>query len=149
MSSLEAGRTESLDRKASTLAAFVSVVLSLVATLGTRFLERFPEAWAVGLFLAALSSLALSVGVAIIVLLPKEQLTLTMEYLRRLPRWSEILKPPEMVQGETMSGLIEAIALERAVNGRKTRNVQLAFRLLVVGLLLVTVEAGILAASEV
>jgi hypothetical protein len=134
---------------ASTLAAFASVVVSLVAKLGTRFVERFAEAWAVGLFLAALAFLVLAAGTAIIVLLPEEQLTLTMDYLRSLPRWSEILKPPEMVQGETMRTLIGAIALERALNGRKTRSVRWAFRLLVVGILLVSVEAGILAGREV
>jgi hypothetical protein len=112
-------------------------------------LERFPEAWAVALFLAALAFLVLAVGVAIIVLLPEEQLTLTIEYLRRFPLWSEILKPPETVQGETMSSLIEAVALERALNGKKARQVRWAFRLLVVGLLLVSVEAGILAWREV
>jgi hypothetical protein len=149
MSSFEADRTESLDRKASTLAAFASVVVSLVATLGTRFVERFAEAWAVGLFLAALAFLVLAAGTAIIVLLPEEQLTLTMDYLGSLPRWSEILKPPEMVQGETMRTLIGAIALERALNGRKTRSVRWASRLLVVGILLVSVEAGILAGREV
>jgi hypothetical protein len=53
-----------------------------------------------------------------------------------------------MVQGETMSGLIEAIALERALNGRKARHVRWAFRLLVMGLLLVSAEAGILGVRE-
>jgi hypothetical protein len=49
----------------------------------------------------------------------------------------------------TVPRSIEAIALERALNGRKARQVRWAFRLLVVGLLLVSVEAGILAWREV
>jgi hypothetical protein len=149
MSSFEAERTESLDRKASTLAAFASVVVSLVATLGTRFLERFPQAWAVTLFLASLAALVLATGAAIAVLVPAEQLTLPMDYLERLPRWSEILKPPEMVQGETMHSLFRVIARERELNGRKARFLRWAFGLLVLGVLLVSIEAGILAGRAV
>ena len=50
-----------------------------------------------------------------------------------------------MVQGETMSGLIEAIALERALNEKKARQVRWAFRLLATELLVVSIGAGILA----
>lgn len=42
----EAARTDALDRKASTLATFASLLASLTATLGARFLERVDEIWA-------------------------------------------------------------------------------------------------------
>jgi hypothetical protein len=146
MSSFEANRTESLDRKASTLAGFASLVLSLVTTLGRSFVERFPGSWAVALFLAGIFFLVLAIAVSIVALLPKERETLTMGHLERFPLWSTILEPPEVAQGETMRGLIKAIAGERTRNDAKGRQVRWAFQLLVVGLLCVNVEAAILGA---
>jgi hypothetical protein len=57
----------------------------------------------------------------------------------------EILKPPEQVRGETMKGIIQAIADEREANGRKARSVARAFVLLAVGLGMLSLEAGTLA----
>ena len=51
-----------------------------------------------------------------VVLLPREYLALGIDYLRRFPTWSEVLTPPEQVRGETMRGLVEAIARERVAN---------------------------------
>jgi hypothetical protein len=82
------------------------------------------------------------------VLLPKEHVILGMEYLRRFPMWSEILKPPEQVRGETMKSLIEALASERRANRDKSRSVRRAFQLLLVGLAFVVLQASILGAKE-
>jgi hypothetical protein len=87
----------------------------------------------------------LSVGV----LLPKEHITLGMAYVERFPKWSEIRKRPEQVRGETMAGLIEAIAHERGINRDKARGVQRGFILLLAGLILVAVQASILGVLEV
>jgi hypothetical protein len=144
----EATRTESLDRKAATLATFASLLVSLTATLGIRFLELVDGLWSVLVFLAALAALVASVGLAVRALFPREYLTLGMEYLRRFPTWSEILKPPEQVRGETMRGLVAAIGRERRANAVKAQSVRWAFVCLAVGLALIAIEAATLAITE-
>ena len=145
----EATRTDALDRKAATLATFASLLASLTAALGTRFVERIDTGWAFALFVGGLAALVGSVAFAVWALFPREYLTLGMAYLRRFPTWSEILKPPEQVRGDAMRGLIEAIARERNANEDKARAVKRAFALLAVGLLAIAVEATTLAAREV
>lgn len=148
ISAEERAQTESLDGKASTLATFASVVLSLTASLGAGFLAAFDEAWAFSLYVLGLLALIGSVFLAVRVLLPKEHVTLGVEYIRRFPMWSEILKPPEQVRGETMKSLIEALARERRANRDKSRSVRRAFQLLLVGLAFVVLQASILGAKE-
>lgn len=94
----EAAVTEDLDRKASTLATFASVVLSLTASLGAGFLEAFAEQWAFALYVAGLLALLGSVALAVRVLWPKGHVTLSMARIERFPMWSEILKSPEQVR---------------------------------------------------
>lgn len=144
----EAGRTEALDRKAATLATFASLLVTLAATLGIRFLERSGEPWSVAVFLGGLAALVFSIGLAVRALIPREYLTLGMEYLRRFPTWSEILKRPEQVRGETMRGLIEAIARERDANATKARLIRWAFLSFAAGLGLIAAEAATLAFEE-
>jgi hypothetical protein len=145
----EADRTDGLDRKASTVATFSSLVLSLTATLGGRLLEAFSHPLAFGLYLFGLVALIASVACAVRALFPKEHITLAMGYLERFPKWSEVRKRPEQVRGETITTLVEAIALERRTNEAKVRNVRWAFGLLLVGLGFVVIEAAILGAQEV
>lgn len=145
----EGGRTDGLDRKASSVATFSSLVLSLTATLGGRLLEAFSHAWAFGLYLFGLVALIASVVCAVRALFPEEHITLAMAHLERFPKWSEVRKLPEQVRGETMTTLVEAIAHERRINETKARNVRWAFGLLLVGLGFVVIEAAILGAQEV
>ena len=143
----EDARRESINRKASSLATFASLVLSLTATLGARFLERLDEAWALALFLTSLAALIGTIATAIFVLLPRGRATLAMSYLEAFPRWSEVVKTPEQVRGETMSGLLAALKGQRAQNERDARRVFAAFILLFLGLALVAVEAAISAVA--
>jgi hypothetical protein len=145
----ENARTEGLDRKATAIATFASVVATLTATLGARFLTARDEWWAFALYGAGILLLSASVLDAVRVLLPKEHLSLGMEYLRRFPTWSEILKSPETVRGETMKGLVVAIGRERAINRRKARRLTRALGFLLGGVGAVILEALILGATEV
>jgi hypothetical protein len=145
----EAARTEALDRKSATLATFASLLTALTATLGLRFVEDKPSWWALTLFTGNLVLLGAAVGLAVVVLLPREYLALGIEYLRRFPTWSEILKPPEQVRGETMRGLVEAIARERVANDGKARLVRWAYLALAAALVLTIAEAVTLALNEV
>jgi hypothetical protein len=145
----EAARTEALDRKSATLATFASLLTALTATLGLRFVEDKPSWWALTLFTGNLVLLGTAVGLAVVVLLPREYLALGIEYLRRFPTWSEILKPPEQVRGETMRGLVEAIARERDANDGKARLVRWAYLALAAALVLTIAEAVTLGWNEV
>jgi hypothetical protein len=78
----EAARTDALDRKASTVATFASLVVTLTATLGLRFVERFETWWALTLFVAGILALVLSVGMAVAALFPREYLSLGIAYLK-------------------------------------------------------------------
>lgn len=145
----ETARTDALDRKASTLATFSSLLTSLTATFGFRFVETTDSVWALAASCLGLAVLVVSVALAVLALLPTEYLTLGTAYLRRLPTWAEIMKPPEQVRGETMRGLVEAVGRERRVNDRKTEIVRKALLALLLGLVLIAAEAGILAAASV
>lgn len=149
LTAAEAARTDALDRKAATVATFASVLATLTATLGIRFVERIDTALALVLFLLGLVLFVASVGLAIRALMPREYLTLGMEYVRRLPTWSKILERPEQIRGEAMRGLVEAIAVERSLNTKKVRAIRWSLRLLFAGLVLVVLEAATLGASEV
>ena len=144
----EAARTDSLDRKAATLATFASLLVSLTATLGGRFTGGFEGAWSFGLFCAGLLALVSSVALAVRALLPREQLTLGMQYLERFPSWAEIRKPAAQVRGETMRTLLRVVARERDLNTRKARQIRVAFRLLFAGLVLLVADAATLSAGE-
>lgn len=145
----ESDRTDALDRKASTLATFASLLTSLTATLGVRFLDQSAAVWALALFCAGLAALVLCVGLAVYALLPTEHLTLGADYLERFPTWSEVVKAPIQVRGETMRGLIAAIARERSINDGKAGIVRRAFLALLAGLLLIAAEAATLAGRGV
>lgn len=144
----EADRTDGLDRKASSVATFSSLVLSLTATLGGRLLEASGAAWTFGLYVFGLVALIASLACAVRALLPKEHIALGMAYLERFPKWSEIRKAPEQVGGETMRGVLQTIARERRINEAKARSVRWAFGLLLIGLGFVAIEASILGARE-
>jgi hypothetical protein len=64
---------------------------ALTATLGLRFVEDKPSWWTLTLYTGNLVLLGAAVGLAVVVLLPREYLALGIEYLRRFPTRSEIL----------------------------------------------------------
>lgn len=145
----ETARTDALDRKAATVASFVSLVAALTATVGLGFVNKFETWWGLGVFLAGLAALLGSVVSAIRALWPREYLTLGIAYLNRFPTWQEIRKTPEQVRGETMRTLVEAIARERSTTNEKLRWLRWSFKLLLVGLAIVAAESATLAVEEV
>jgi hypothetical protein len=145
----EAARTDALDRKAATVATFASILATLTATLGVRFVEHFSAWWAVLMFSLGLLAFLGSVGSAIRALFPREYLTLGISYLERFPTWSEIRKSPTEVRGTTMRGVVEAVARERKGNHLKAETVRSSFALLLVGLVLIAAEAATLAVDEI
>lgn len=145
----ERARTESLDRKAASLATFVSLILAVIATLAPQLLGGRESVWLLLPFALELVALAVAAAFAVAVLLPKEHVGLSMKYLERFPNWSEIRKEPAQVQGEAMFGLIEAIAKERAINQRKARMVRFAYQSLFVALLVAAVLGATLGLEEV
>jgi hypothetical protein len=145
----ETSRTDALDSKAASLATFASLVLSLSATLGGRLILGHVATWVFALFALSLFLLVMAIVVSVWVLLPKETAMLGIAYLERFPKWSEIRKPRPQVQGETMAGLVAAIALERKTNRAKAEAVRAAFILLVLGLAITAADAAIVTANAV
>jgi hypothetical protein len=90
-----------------------------------------------------------AVGFSLHALRPKEHVGLAIEYVRRFPTGSEVLKRPEQVRGETMRTLVETIARGRSTNERKVESIRRSFSLLLVGLLLVAGEGATLGINEV
>jgi hypothetical protein len=82
-------------------------------------------------------------------LLPVEYVSLGTAYLERFPTWSQILKPPEQVHGEVMRTLVQAVGRERHLNYGKAKTVRWAFVALLLGLVLISGEAAILATRSV
>lgn len=72
---VENARTDALDRKASTLATFSSLLTSLTATLGFRFIDRADTVWALLVFWVGLAALVMSVALAVRALLLSEYVT--------------------------------------------------------------------------
>ena len=141
----ETTRTDAIDRKASTVATFAD------SARADRPGERGenPSWWIVALFASTLLVLLVSVVVGVAALFPREYLTLGLAYLRQFPTWRETMKRPETVRGETMRGVIEALARERRANDRKVRLVKSAYTLLIAALFLVAVQAVTLAVEDV
>ena len=128
----------------ATLATFSSILVS-ITTLGatlvwSRGLSRPVLALALPGIIVAIGLLVASVVVAAVALLPTEQLTLDAEYVRSLPTWHEVRKEPTQVRGDTLRGLVTAIAVERVTNERKAGRVQIALWLLVAGLVFTAAE---------
>lgn len=149
LAAAETARTDALDRKAATVATFTSLVAALTATVGLGFVDELDTWWAFCVFLAGLAALLGSVCCAIRALWPREYLTLGIAYLSRFPTWQEIRKPPEQVRGETMRTLVEAIVRERSASDEKLAWLRWSFKLLLIGLALVTAEGATLAFEEV
>jgi heme A synthase len=149
LAAAEAARTDAIDRKASTVATFASLVAALTATLGITFVTELQAWWALALFIGGLGALVASVVCAVWALWPREYLTLGIAYIRRFPTWHEVLKHPSQVQGETMRTLVEAIARERLTSDGKLAWLRRSFVLLLIGLLFIAVEGGTLAFEEV
>jgi hypothetical protein len=149
VAAVETARTEALDRKASTLATFSSLLSSLTATLGFRFVENADALWALVVFCIGLAALVLSVALAVRALLMSEYVTLGFAYVRGFPTWGEMVKPPDQLRGETMRGLVQSVARGRRVNDRTDGTLRKAFLALLLGLVLIAAEAGILAATSV
>jgi hypothetical protein len=150
----EAARTDGLDRKLTSLATVPSVLISVVAVVGGRLLEgEDVPAWlgaaALAPIVGGVAVLLAAVALAVGSLIPKESVTLGMEYVRRFSTRTEAAKPPEQVRGETIRTLVAAIARERAANSRKTPRAKTAFALLLAGLALIALGGSTLTAWQI
>jgi hypothetical protein len=143
----ESARREGINGKASALASFAAVVLSLTATLGGEF-ARLEDSLQLALYLVSLAALVGSLAVAVWTLLPQKRQVFGTSYLVRFPEWSQIVKTPEEVQGEAMTGLIMSLERDRELNHRNAQRVFSGFILLAVGLCAVALQAVLAAISE-
>jgi hypothetical protein len=145
----ENARDQSFNVRGIGVAALVGVIGSLTITLGRNALQAgWDSPWkgiAVGLFAVALLSLVGSgISVLIRVLRPRESATLAMGEVERYQLPEYVFERKVMNQGKTLRGLIEALAIERdRVNG-KSRGLQHAYWLLIIGLTAIAIQGFLL-----
>jgi hypothetical protein len=147
LAAAEEARTDGLDRKATSLAAFASLVVSISLALASS-VARVGVIGTLMLFLG-LALMCGAAAAAVRALIPEQHVSLGMAYVRRFPTRLELTKPADQVRGETLLGLTRAIAREREVNSRKAKTVRLGLFLLLGGLALLVGEALILGTREV
>ena len=140
----EAGRTDSLDRKTATLASFASILVSIAAisaaSVGRAALPELGLLTVIAGLVAAICLLTSAVVVAVVALLPEEHSGLGSAFLEGLTTWREIRKPPDVVKGEALQGVVVAVARERLANERKARLVRVALVLLLSGVVLIALD---------
>jgi len=145
LAAFEERRTDALDRKTATLATFSSILASVAAlsigTLVDAGLPRSLEVIVGAEIMLAICLLATSVVIAVIALLPREYVGLGVAYLRRLPTWREVRKPPELVQGDTLHGLVESVVHGRRGNDLKMKRVRVALTVFLAGIILIALAS--------
>ena len=140
----ENSRDQSFNTRGVGLAGFVGIVVSLSATLGHEALAAdWGAPWkgiAVGLFAGALMSLVSSAVVVLIgVLRPREAASLGIAEVEKYPLPEYIYAPKVMNQGTIMRGLIDALVIERSRAGSKATGLHWGYRLLIVGLVCISI----------
>lgn len=139
----EASHTDSLDRKAASVATFAA----LASTIAAARVDRGESHVAVVLFIVGLSVLVAAVAAAVWALLPKERRFLGLAYLESLTRWPQLMRNATEVRGDLAVTLCGTVIVERAANRRKTLAVRTAFMLLCLGLALIAAEVSIVTMS--
>ena len=94
----------------------------------------------VAVLIGAIAFLTGAVVVAVVALLPREHAGLGAAFVEGLATWREVRKPPEVVRGETLWGVVGMVGRERRVNDRKSRLVRVALVLLLSGVVLIALD---------
>lgn len=147
LAAAEQTRREGLERKASSVATFASVVVSLTAALGVK-LANIAGTWGPIVYAFALGLLLASVGSSLWVLLPRPYVSFGNEYVEALGKRPRVTAPPDQVQGEAVNGLSATILSARKINDRNATRVFVALVFLSLGLCLLAIEAAALAAQS-
>jgi hypothetical protein len=126
-------QTDSLDRKAASVATFAALAVALATSQRSDSAVR-----ASGLVL-----LLGAVAAAVWALLPKERRVLGLAYLDWLTRWPQLMRGRTEIEGDLAVTLLATIAVERAANRRKMLAVRASFTLLFLGLAVIAAGASI------
>jgi hypothetical protein len=142
-------RSESFIGRASGLAAFAGLIVSLSAFIGRDLLISGIGGWLEGsaLVLYGFALVALIATIASVVagvLWPRSVDTIALEEIERYPFPEFVYQRKVMVQGRTMRGLIVALTSERSRNDRKARWLKVAYAFLTTALFLVAVASATL-----
>jgi hypothetical protein len=89
---------------------------------------------------SAITLLTGAVVVAVVALFPHEHAGLGTSFVEGLGTWREVRKPPEVVRGEALRGVVDEAPRERRVNDRKTRLLRIALLLLLSGVVLIALD---------
>jgi hypothetical protein len=145
----EDGREQGFNVRAGGLAGFLGLTVSAAIAVARIGLDR-PLSCVATVFAAitlavAFGALLTSLALAVVkVLLPQESAAIAMSTIEKYPNWEYISQPRVMVQGETLHGLIGALAKDRERNSSKATWLRRAYIALLVGVASLTVFAAIL-----
>ena len=142
-------REQGFNVRAGGLAGFLGLTVSAaiaVAKVGLDTpLSCVATAFAAISLAVAFGALLTSLALAVVkVLLPQESAAIAMSTIEKYPTWEYISQPRVMVQGETLHGLIGALAKDRERNSAKATWLRRAYVALLVGIASLIVFAGIL-----
>jgi len=147
LAAAEQTRREGLERKASSVATFASVIVSLTAALGVKLASAGSGELGPIVFAFALVLLLSSVATALWVLLPRPYVSFGNEYVQSLGARSRVCASPDQTQGEAINGLSRTLLSARAINDKNAVRVFVALIFLISGLCLLAGEAAAIAAD--
>lgn len=149
MINAEDGREQGFNVRAGGLAGFLGLTVSAAIAVAKVGLDTPLSSEATvfaGISLAvAFGALLTSLAFAVVkVLLPQESAAIAMSTIEKYPNLEYVSQPRVMVQGETLRGLIGALAKDRERNSSKATWLRRAYIALLVGIVALIVFAAIL-----
>jgi hypothetical protein len=142
-------RSESIIGRASGVAAFAGLIVSLSAFISRDLLTGSIDGWleSSALVLYGFALVALIATIASVVagvLWPRSFDTIAIEEIERYPLPEFVSEAKVMIQGRTMLGLIVALTSERSRNDGRAKWLKLAYALLTAALILVAAASATL-----
>lgn len=149
----EDGREQSLNTRAGGLTGFSAVIVAVTTALAGEIFRRHTESvWmilAIIAWIAALGFFAVTLVLAVMyVLIPQESSGLGMKTVRKYPTYEVIGQPKAKLQGDTLLGLIDVLALDRDRNSTKATRLRQAYVWLLVGLAALIVSGAMVGLQE-
>lgn len=145
----EDAREQGFNVRAGGLAGFLGLTVSAAVAVAKVGLDEplsgVATVCAAISLTVAFAALLTSLAVAVVkILLPQESAAIAMSTIEKYPTWEYISRSKVMVQGETLHGLIGALAKDRERNSSKATWLRWAYVALLVGVVFLLVFACIL-----
>jgi hypothetical protein len=148
----EDSRAQSLNARATGLAGFVGLIVSLAAVVGRADSAEFSRRLQLTLGVLLIAALVLLLGAVLtavlFVLLPKGYQVIASEEVDQYPTYRFVSEDTVMAQGRLMTGLVKTLAIERQRNSVKATALKLSYFLVGLGITCIAAGGLILAVHE-